>query len=523
MRKLALFIILTISISLSAQVGIGATTPKAQLDIVASNPVTPTNTDGILIPRVDALPTTSPTADQNGMLVFLTTDKTFYYWDNANTIWVAVNNPNGAVQKIDDLGDGKSDTNGSSVFLGIDAGENDDGSNNQNIGVGFEALKANSSGSKNTGNGYKTLYSNTTGVNNTAIGYEALNFNTTANFNTALGYQSLYSNKAGSNAVAIGAYAMRYANNNNTLFYNYNVAIGYEALRGSTNPSNNTGNRNTAVGYMSNHFNSTGEGNSSVGGQTLYYNTTGNYNTANGYQALTDNTTGVENTGVGYQALTNNKGSYNTSIGAKSLYSNGHGNYNTAIGYGADILGSLYNNATSIGYNTVVNSSNKIRLGNTSVTSIEGQVAYTFPSDARFKDNIRNDVNGLDFIMKLEPVTYTFNRQKFAQHINEKTEAYEAELKNLSKKRSAGFLAQDVEKVIAEIGFTSFDAVHVPTSEHDNYSLGYSLFVVPLVKAVQEQQAIIENLENGNKSKDTKIQSLEERLNRLEKIVQQRE
>jgi hypothetical protein len=37
-----------------AQVGIGTTAPDAQLDIRSTNQVTPANTDGILIPKVDA-------------------------------------------------------------------------------------------------------------------------------------------------------------------------------------------------------------------------------------------------------------------------------------------------------------------------------------------------------------------------------------------------------------------------------------------------------------------------------------
>ncbi|HQW26005.1 MAG TPA: hypothetical protein PLV75_08600, partial [Saprospiraceae bacterium] len=61
-----------------------------------------------------------------------------------------------------------------------------------------------------------------------------------------------------------------------------------------------------------------------------------------------------------------------------------------------------------------------------------------------------------------------------------------------SQQRSVGFVAQDVEKIIQETGFSSFDAVHAPTNETDNYSMGYAVFVVPLVKAVQEQQQIIE-------------------------------
>ena len=54
------------------QIGINTTNPKAALDIKASNPSTPNNQDGILIPRVAVFPSTNPTADQNGMLLFLT-------------------------------------------------------------------------------------------------------------------------------------------------------------------------------------------------------------------------------------------------------------------------------------------------------------------------------------------------------------------------------------------------------------------------------------------------------------------
>jgi hypothetical protein len=57
---------------------------------------------------------------------------------------------------------------GNSVFVGEDAGLNDDASANQNVGVGYQALRANTTGSGNTANGYTALSSNTTGVGNTA-------------------------------------------------------------------------------------------------------------------------------------------------------------------------------------------------------------------------------------------------------------------------------------------------------------------------------------------------------------------
>ena len=56
-----------------AQVGINTTTPNAVLDIRATSATAPTNTDGLLIPKVDVFPATNPTAAQQGMLVYLTT------------------------------------------------------------------------------------------------------------------------------------------------------------------------------------------------------------------------------------------------------------------------------------------------------------------------------------------------------------------------------------------------------------------------------------------------------------------
>ena len=89
MRKRIGISILFFAVSLVSfgQVGIGNTSPKALLDISANNPSAPSFNDGVLVPRIDAFPSTSPGVDQNGMLVFLTTDNSFYYWDNAGSSW----------------------------------------------------------------------------------------------------------------------------------------------------------------------------------------------------------------------------------------------------------------------------------------------------------------------------------------------------------------------------------------------------------------------------------------------------
>ncbi|MBW2937796.1 hypothetical protein KXJ69_06730 [Aureisphaera sp. CAU 1614] len=93
----AIFALLICAIApANAQVGIGTSAPKSMLDIPASNATTPSYTDGILIPRINTFPAVNPGADQDGMLVFLTTatgtyKKGFHYWDNTPKKWIAYN------------------------------------------------------------------------------------------------------------------------------------------------------------------------------------------------------------------------------------------------------------------------------------------------------------------------------------------------------------------------------------------------------------------------------------------------
>ncbi|MDH7913348.1 hypothetical protein [Winogradskyella sp. SYSU M77433] len=94
MKTITITLFLFFSCFAFSQVGVGNTDPKSTLDISASSTTSPTNEDGILIPRIDNFPTTDPTADQDGMMVFYTgtslSGKGFYYWDNATTSWVSV-------------------------------------------------------------------------------------------------------------------------------------------------------------------------------------------------------------------------------------------------------------------------------------------------------------------------------------------------------------------------------------------------------------------------------------------------
>ncbi len=153
----------------------------------------------------------------------------------------------------------------------------------------------------------------------------------------------------------------------------------------------NFGTNNTFLGSGAGNFTMSGSSNTASGFNALSSNTTGGGNTASGFNALSFNSTGSYNTASGVGALVNNTtGIHNTATGVGTLASNTIGDNNTAIGFFADVATGNLTNATAIGWRAVVNGSNKIRLGDTNVTVIEGEVPYTYTSDRNEKENFRS-------------------------------------------------------------------------------------------------------------------------------------
>lgn len=259
-----------------------------------------------------------------------------------------------------------------------------------------------------------------------------------------------------------------------------------------------------------------GSNNVGIGASSLLNTSTGNYNTALGYQSLTSNTTSNFNTAIGYQTLYSSTGGDNTGVGYRALYTNSSGTNNTAIGYLADVSSGAFTNATAIGYNAKVTASDRMQLGNTITTQIHSAGGYTIYSDGRFKENVKEDVLGLEFILKLRPVSYNFNYQGLDAHINQKNPgdrdiAFQKALVNRSEKRQEGFIAQEVEDLVKKTG-ADFNGVFPPQNETDSYGLDYSKFVVPLVKAIQEQQAIIEQLQMEKQQMKAELELIKQKL-----------
>ena len=325
--------------------------------------------------------------------------------------------------------------------------------------------------------GYQALLNNTNGNWNTGIGYQALMHDVNVfDANTALGYRALYSNTTGFLNLGIGAFALN---------------------------SSTIGNANTGIGNFSLSSNTTGSSNTAVGQSSLASNTTGLYNVALGDAALINNTTGYANIGIGEFALVANvTGHGNIAIGDTVQGSNCSScNNNTFIGTSTSSGVIAVNNTMVLGAHAITLASNKVRIGDVNVTAIEGQVAYSFPSDARFKFNVSDTaVRGLDFINRLHPVVYNFDTRKYQDFLTlgmpdavRKRYTEGVDFNTSTAIRQSGFIAQEVEQAMKDCGY-DFDGLHRPANEQDNYSLAYSQFVVPLVKAVQEQQRQIRQM-----------------------------
>ena len=281
-------------------------------------------------------------------------------------------------------------------------------------------------------------------------------------YNTGISWQNLVGGTVDSGGAGIVFQYGDIAAGNNawaTRIGGWNTVIGDAALSHTITQ----GDSNTAIGSHALFFDANGYENVAVGATTLYYNTSGKWNTGIGSGAMEYNTTGSSNTGLGAFA------------GVSSTNTN-------------------LTNATAVGFGATVNASNKVRIGNSAVTVIEGQVPFTTPSDGRYKFHVQEDVKGLDFILKLRPVTYQFDVQRFDEKSGRENMVSPAAYREATAIRRSGFIAQEVEQAAQSSGYF-FSGIIRPNTPNDHYSLSYESFVVPLVKAVQEQQTQIESLQ----------------------------
>ena len=169
-------------------------------------------------------------------------------------------------------------------------------------------------------------------------------------------------------------------------------------------------------------------------------------------------------------------------IGSSAGFTNTTGSFNVALGEASDFALNNLQNAVAIGYSTIFHAFKTVRIGNTSMVSIGGQVGWTTISDRRVKTNLQEDVPGFSFITRLRPVSYNYNLAKEAELLGKiDTSVWEGKY-DIERIRFSGFVAQEVDSAANSIGY-SFSGVD---KQGKIVGLRYQEFVVPLVKSVQE-------------------------------------
>jgi hypothetical protein len=280
--------------------------------------------------------------------------------------------------------DGTSNNNialGQNALLGLTTGT-------YNIALGKDCLKVNNSTS-NIAIGWETMKA-TTGSSNVAIGSKAMNSGNVAAGNTAIGtnamsgagstgaYNVAVGNFAGKKIASAGNIAIGYYTMGNTSGVTgaYNVAVGHESVYTLTSGASNIGigkwalkasttaDSNTAVGHQSLMANTTGSSNTAVGHNTLVANTTGGYNIALGYSPLAANTTGSNNIAFGNSAMEQNTaGGKNLALGTQAGWKI-QGDENVALGYQALRLNTTASDNVAVGaYALTVNTTGTKNIG----------------------------------------------------------------------------------------------------------------------------------------------------------------
>ena len=234
-------------------------------------------------------------------------------------------------------------------------------------------------------------------------------------------------------------------------------------------------------------------------------NTTGANNTAVGAYAGDSITTGPNNTLIGSLAGDGiTEGSGNVVIG-QNAGSNANilttGQNNILIGLNVSAAGATSNNNIVMGEAVTGQAANNFSfgVGTTDSNIVFGETSITAPSDGRYKENIADSTAGLSFINDLRPVTFQWKKEKDVPSDHRAyVEGSDNRVMLSQGETNHGFIAQEVKAAIdnhAELknGFNMWSE-EGEEGAGGRQRLGSAALIPILVKAIQEQQTIIEAL-----------------------------
>ena len=274
----------------------------------------------------------------------------------------------------------------------------------------------------------------TTGANNVAVGYNAFGTNTESSENVAVGSHALNAQNGGS----------------------ANVGVGHYALAVLT-----TAAENTSCGYSAGRWVTTGASNSHFGLYAGLNVTTGTYNVLLGRGAGSNITTGSNNICIGTAT--------GSAVGAAN---------NIVLGYGIAGPG---DNVVAFG-----------KASNVIQNTFTSNATWSQASDERLKTDITDNTLGLDFINEMETKTY---RWKPSYDVPEElTNHYNEENQKDTEVLMYGMMAQKVKASMDKHENPEFTGWE--ENKDGSQNLSREMFVIPLIKAVQELSTQINELKD---------------------------
>ena len=268
-------------------------------------------------------------------------------------------------------------------------------------------------------------------------------------------------------------------------------------------------------------------------------------NVVMGHEALSADTQGDKTVAIGTSALkvqnfTSDTISHNTAVGtfAGTAVTTGRGNTligsqagngltdgndNVLIGYDVDHSSVGGSNAIVIGQG-ITAPNNDFAFGkpsNVVSNDFDADANWSRSSDQRLKKNITDQKLGLDFINDLRTVKYNWKP-------NDELDASDAQLAHLRREDDDGniinnmnteatmhnFIAQEVKAALDTAGVSDFSGWS--EDQYGVQQVSREMFVIPLVKAVQELSAKVNALETQNTTQATQIADLITRVEALE-------
>tara|TARA_Y100000310_G_scaffold188214_2_gene188179 strand:+ start:231 stop:4880 length:4650 start_codon:yes stop_codon:yes gene_type:complete len=347
--------------------------------------------------------------------------------------------------------------------------------------------------------------------------------------NVAIGNYTINESVHGANNVAIGNGCMRYwgrdGDSSPVATTSGNVAIGQDCLQGHADDDFTRGWDNVAIGDSAMKEAARYEAddpdiaydditeckhNVCIGKETGYW-LSGTKNTYIGMEAgygrndlsgHPDSNFGYGNVGIGFRAMKRNWiGSYNVCIGYEPCMDTIYDQlYCIGIGYSCGFAEGINDyDQIAIGRGVVTNDNELLRIGN-----LDHYLEFSFESaggtidtvsDVRMKKDIVDTDIGLEFINALRPVkftpkeTYEYPGELYQDGVNK---AKEGDRPKKDRGKKDGLIAQEVKQVMDDL-----DVTFSGWKEHKSsrQMLGYSAFVAPLIKAVQELSEKVTALE----------------------------